>query len=420
MELREVIIRQKHDLEVQRSSLFIERDAKIDKNALKSDIIKIIIGPRRAGKSAFIIRATDNENFGYINFDDESLVKIDDYNDILKYEKEIFGDFKFLILDEIQNLPRWELFVNRLQRSGYNLLITGSNSMLLSRELSTHLTGRYLSTLILPFSCKEFIRSKKIEHKNNEIAEEVGNTMRVLREYLEKGGFPEVAIKGLDYKDYLKTLVSSVVLKDILNRYKIRFSSKVYELVIYLIESFTHEISFNSIKKTLKMSSVHTVEKYMEYINEAFLTFRIYRFSFKSKERIVPKSKIYAIDNGIINAYSFRLTENIGKLMENAVAVELMRRSNSFTEFNVNYWKDEQQREVDFVIKNGLKITQLIQVTYASSKDAIKDREIKNLLDASTKLKCNNLLVITWDYQKQEVIEGKKIDFMPLWKWLLI
>jgi hypothetical protein len=133
----------------------------------------------------------------------------------------------------------------------------------------------------------------------------------------------------------------------------------------------------NSIKKALKINSIHTIEKYLRYIDEAFIIFRIEKFSSKSKERIYSKSKIYVIDNGIINTYSFRLSENMGKLMENTVAIELLRQSKSFSEFDVKYWRDEKQGEVDFVIKMGMRIKQLVQVTYTNSKDSVKGGKLK-------------------------------------------
>ena len=420
MEIRDILLRQKHDLDIELSNPFIKRNITIDDKALESNIIKVIIGPRRAGKSTFVLRSIENAKFAYINFDDERLVKIENYDNLLKYLKEIFGEFKYLILDEIQNVPKWELFVNRLQRSGYNLMITGSNSMLLSKELSTHLTGRHLDTLVLPFSFKEFLSAKKVEVKTKDNSvEEVGEIIKFLREYLNVGGFPELVTKNLNQKDYLNTLVDSVVLKDIVNRYNIRFSSMIYNLVKYLIENFSHEASLNSIKNTLHLNSVHTVDNYIRYICEAFLIFRINKFSVKSKERADFGSKIYVIDNGIVNTYSFKFSEDTGKLMENTVAIELMRRSEVFKKFTVNYWRNIQKKEVDFVIKDGIRVSQLIQVTYASSKETIKDREIKNLLIASAELRCNNLLVITWDYEAEERIKGKKIRFIPLWKWLL-
>ena len=420
MEVRDILLRQKHDLDIELSNPFVKRNITIDDKTLESNIIKVVIGPRRAGKSTFVLRSIEKAKFAYINFDDERLIKIENYDDLLKYLKEIFGEFKYLILDEIQNVPGWELFLNRLQRSGYNMIITGSNSMLLSKELSTHLTGRHLDTLVLPFSFKEFLSAKKVEVKiKDNSVEEVGEIIRFLREYLDVGGFPELVIKNLNQKDYLNTLVDSVVLKDIVNRYNIRFSSLIYNLVKYLIENFSHEASLNSIKNTLHLNSVHTVDNYVRYICEAFLIFRINKFSVKSKERAGFGSKIYVIDNGIANAYSFRSSENIGKLMENTVAIELVRRSEFFKRFTVNYWRNVQKKEVDFVIKDGIRVRQLIQVTYASSKETIKNREIENLLVASSELKCSDLLVITWDYEAMETVKGKKIKFIPLWKWLL-
>ncbi len=154
-------------------------------------------------------------NFGYANFDDEILSGADDYNEIIAEIDSLYGKPDLLLFDEIQNLERWELFVNRLQRQGYNLIITGSNSNLLNKELATHLTGRHLATGILPFSFKEFISYWRQELSGPEMRSK-------LSEYAEHGGYPEPLVKGLDYNDYLSALFDSVIYKDIVKRYRIR------------------------------------------------------------------------------------------------------------------------------------------------------------------------------------------------------
>ena len=168
------------------------------------------------------------------------------------------------------------------------------------------------------------------------------------------------------------------------------------------------------------MKDLHTSINYANHLSSAFLIYFVKRFSFKLKEQFTAPKKIYCIDNGIVSLINLNVDERKGRLMENLVCVSLFRRkSYSFEDFDIFYWKDAAQREVDFLIKRGKNVERLIQVTNVSSKEEINERETKNLLVASEELRCDNLLIITWDYEAEEKIKGKKIRFVPLWKWLL-
>jgi len=379
------------------------------------DLIKIITGPRRAGKSVFAIILLKNRGFAYLNFDDEELLKIRDYDEILKGLIQVYGKKDYILFDEIQNLDGWELFVNRLKRKGLNLTLTGSNSKLLSKELATHLTGRYLEIKILPFSFREFLDAKKFEIRKIDLIskETQGELLNLLTVYLENGGYPEVVVKGYG-RDYLKTLFDGIIFKDIVKRYNVRYSSKLYELALYLTSAISKSASYTKIKNSLDFRSVHTVENYMKYLEEAYLFVTLNRFSYKLKEQLKSPKKIYCIDTGLANAVGFKFTENTGGTMENLVAIELIRRGSE-----IYYWKNHFGEEVDFVVKEGYRIKQAIQVTYVSSKKELEGREMKALVKASKELKCRNLLAITWDYEGTEKYQNKKIKFLPLWKWLL-
>ena len=142
------------------------------------------------------------------------------------------------------------------------------------------------------------------------------------------------------------------------------------------------------------------------------------RFSFKLKESILAPKKVYTVDNGFITQVTG--SNEMSRLIENTVLVELLRRKSYFDKsIEINYWKNERQAEVDFLLRKGKSVTSLIQVSYANDKKEIKERETKNLLSASKELHCSNLLIITWDYEAEERIKGRKIRFVPLWKWLL-
>ena len=412
--INEIIQMQKRELEQYFGKEYIKRTEKLTE--LNKDIIKVVTGPRRAGKSFFIMHELKTQNnFGYVNFDDENLITSRNYDEIIESVNIIYKNPKLLFLDEIQNLSKWELFVNRLQRRGFNLILTGSNSNLLSKELSTHLTGRYLSTILFPLSFKEYISHFRKDLTETEIKAK-------LSEYAANGGFPEPLVKSLDYKNYLKLMYDSILFKDIIKRHKIKSTKALDNLSSYLLTNWGNLYSYQNLAKSIGIKSSNTVEKYIGLLEEAFLLFEVNAFSSKIKEQIKSNKKAYIIDNGLITSKSFSMSQNTGKLYENLVAIALKKRQLN-KELEFFYYKTSKDNEVDFVIKEGLKITSLIQVSYDISNQKTKLREVRSLLHAGKELKCNNLLLITEDYEAEEVeewfgIKGK-IKYIPLWKFLL-
>ena len=417
--MRQSIQRQKLEKERVAGSDLVKRDvAENIESYLRHDIIKVVTGVRRSGKSIFCFMVLDDVDFGYVNFDEKEIAELDNYDEILRYVQEFYGDVEFLFLDEIQNLNNWELWVNSLHRRGYNLLITGSNAKLLSRELATHLTGRHISVELFPFSFKEYLDAVGFDIKDEYIEEEIGIILNYLKRYMEIGGFPEVVVKGYDHK-YLQTLFDSIILKDVVQRHNVRYADDLYNLAKFLMSSFSNEISYTKLKNTLNFRSVNTVQSYVRYLEDTYLIFHLDMFSFKQREQIKSPKKMYVIDTGMANAVSFKFSEDIGNMMENTVAVELLRqKSNSISRIEVYYWKDAQHREIDFVIKEGPDISQLIQVCYNINDLKTRERELRSLVGAAKELNCNNLLVITWDYDNTEEYNGNSIRYVPLWKWL--
>ncbi len=417
--MRQSIQRQKLEKERVAGSDLVKRDvAENIESYLRHDIIKVVTGIRRSGKSIFCFMVLDDVDFGYVNFDEKEIAELDNYDEILRYVQEFYGDVEFLFLDEIQNLNNWELWVNSLHRRGYNLLITGSNAKLLSRELATHLTGRHISVELFPFSFKEYLDAVGFDIKDEYIEEEIGIILNYLKKYMEIGGFPEVVVKGYDHK-YLQTLFDSIILKDVVQRHNVRYADDLYNLAKFLMSSFSNEISYTKLKNTLNFRSVNTVQSYVRYLEDTYLIFHLDMFSFKQREQIKSPKKMYVIDTGMANAVSFKFSEDIGNMMENTVAVELLRqKSNSISRIEVYYWKDTQHREIDFVIKEGPDISQLIQVCYNINDLKTRERELRSLVGAAKELNCNNLLVITWDYDNTEEYNGNSIRYVPLWKWL--
>ena len=384
---------------------------------LKYPNILAVLGIRRCGKSIFSYLLAKQHNFAYINFDDERLVglKSDDLNKILESFYELYGDVDYIILDEIQNVGHWELFVTRLRRTK-KIILTGSNSKLLSGELSTHLTGRYLDRLLFPFSFKEFLKIKDFNENKVYTTKEKAEIMNFLQKYLELGGFPEVYKFG---REMIPRIYEDILTKDILLRHNISKKEEIKKLAKYLISNSSEEVTYTRLAKLLNIKHISTISNWTSYLENAFLIFKIEKFDFKLKQQFIAPKKVYCIDSGMINSIGFRFSENKGKIIENEVALELQRRKSIDKSIEIYYWKDYKQNEVDFVLKRDKKIESLIQVSYINSEEEIKEREVKALLKAGKELKCNNLLVITWDYESEEKFEGKNIKFIPLWKWLL-
>lgn len=420
---KNIILKQKQEKEQFLTFQYIKRtkDA-FGKKWIDSNLIKVILGPRRAGKSVFSLMLLKNRPFMYFNFDDEILASIGKIStdDLMKELHAVYGKTKNILFDEIQNLSHWELFTNRLHREGYNLILTGSNAHLLSKELATHLTGRHIPIEILPFNFNEFLNAKKfiINSEYGSLPKERGELLRLLNEYLLNGGFPEVVISNIDANDYLKVLFDSVLFKDVVKRYNVKFSTQISNLGSHLINNFTSLYSLRKLQNILNFKSVTTTEKYTKYLEEAYLVFSLLLYSPKSTQRIKSPKKIYIIDNGFVNAKAIQHSPDKGKLLENLIFMELIKRG-ARPNFDLFYYKTRNAKEVDFILREGLNIKILIQVAYQVNEREVKEREIKALVEASGELKCNNLIVLTWDYEGEEDFYGEKIKFIPAWKWLM-
>jgi len=414
--LQDILITQQREWRALLSKKFIPRTSAIAPQA--GDLARVVIGPRRAGKSFYAahLAGTEAASCGYINFDDERLAHLKDYDDLLASVDEVYGKPETILLDEVQNLPRWELWVNRLQRSGRRLIITGSNAHLLSSELATHLTGRHFSIPLLPFSFAEFMSARAVDSPptSTELAE-------ACRSYSMTGGFPEIVLKGISGPDYLRTLVSAVIHKDIVIRYGVRAPQALDQLVLCLLSQPGGTYSFRTLRAATGCRSVHTLKKYIGYLEQAFLLFTVPRFSFKPREQTSSCKKSYAIDNGLITAAGFQSSPNHGRLMENLVAIACHRRQLR-GEIRLYYWQDPQKAEVDFVIYQDRKVRSLIQVCVNPEHPKVLQRELRGLLKASRELHCTDLLLLTADEEGEsaETWQGHTVTIRrePLWKWL--
>lgn len=423
-ELKAIITSQHEALEnlFQREKI-IERDLATSKvkTVLTQPNVLAILGIRRCGKSIFSWLLLKGEKFGYINFFDERLVglKAEELNQVIQAFYELYGsDVDYFVFDEVQKVQGWERFVSRL-RTANKIIITGSNSDLLRGELATFLTGRHIDVELLPFSFREYTRVTGITLDENWTysTSNIATIKKALTEYIEKGGFPEVNKFG----DLMLTgIYKDIIENDIIGHHNIRNTQSLRELTKYLISNAAKEITLNKLTSIIDIKDAHTIAKYTGYISDSYLIFLLERFSYKLKEQFKAPKKVYCIDTGLASNVAFKLSKDPGRLMENIVFIELLRRKLYFNpDWELYYWKDHSGREIDFVIKTHETIIQLIQVTYASAKTDIAQREIASFAFAIAELKCDNMLVITWDYEGTTTVDNKTLAFVPLWKWLL-
>ncbi len=393
------------------------------------DFANAIIGPRRAGKSFFLFNLINklnlkDEDYLFINFEDDEIKGLERkiITKCVHLHTEIYGkEPSYLFFDEIQNLERWQSFIYSLiEKKRYNIFLTGSSSKLLSREIATQLRGRSINVVVFPFSFKEFLWLNNFEFKKVYSSYDEAKIKNLLTKYLRFGGFPQVVLGEIEPKTFFREYVDVVLFRDLIERYRIENIEVARFLLYSAIQSFTKEFSLNKIYKQLKQKtevSNKTVYAYSSYLEEIFFAFFLRKFHFSYKKSLLSIPKIYINDNGLAsNLVSF--SSDVGRFMENIVFLQL-KKGELEGKHEIFYWKDYQGREVDFVVKEGLGVKQLIQVTYASGKDEIEKREIKSLLKASKELKCSDLLVITWDYEDEGVIDRKTVKFVPLWKWLI-
>jgi len=375
--------------------------------ALSSPLVKVITGPRRAGKSTLAFQTLSGKNFAYLNFEDDALKSNVTSDDLIEAMEDVYGKADYVFFDEIQNYPQWESFINKLHRRDHNLVITGSNSRLLSRELGSAMTGRHLPFELLPFSYQEFLANP-----NNDEIDEGKNFHR----YLMWGGFPEVVLGSAEPRGYLRTLFDSVVLRDIVARHHIRSSTAIHDLLNLLINNATSRFSARSLERSLGSLSIATVQKFITYFREAYLVHDLQPYFFKPRLRIKADRKIYAYDNGLISAVTQSATSNDSRLLENLVFIELVRRGFK-PNLDLFYYQTRSGTEVDFLVREGSKNIQLIQVAQNLSAFKTRERELRSLHQASEELKVAKLTIITMETEETIKEDGRIIRVVPCQKW---
>ncbi len=401
----------------------------------KPNKVVVITGFRRTGKTYLLfhliqrlLKEKSKEQIVYINFEDERVpLKTEFLTNLLPIIKQTYNKpLEFLFLDEIHIIPEWSRWLRRIHDTEkIRIFVTGSSSKMSSKEIPTELRGRFIEIKVFPLSFKEYLKFKEIivdlkiaNHSENEKAK----IIKAFNEYLELGGMPEVVLADEARKiDIIHNYYNTVIRRDIIERFKIRNEESLKALLNLLLNSTSYSISksYNTLKSLNFEVGKGTIQNYLSYIENSYFLYSLSLFSFKMKDQLQYPRKIYIIDNGFITALSSKFSRNLGRLYENLVFLELKRRIALDPKQEIYYWRNLQKEEVDFIIKQGLKVKQLIQVCYDITDYDTKKREVKALLKASKELKCKNLLVITEDKEGFEKVENKKIKYAPLWKWLL-
>jgi predicted AAA+ superfamily ATPase len=376
----------------------------------------IISGLRRVGKSTLLAQLAHRlgeTQFYYINFEDDRFLgfQADDANDLYQALLELFGDRKVFLIDEVQNVPGWEHFVRRFMDMGIKFYITGSNASLLSRELGTRLTGRYVPVELFPFSFVEFLlfRGHAIPDLAQLTTADIARLRQYLDEYLRLGGIPE----PLKYPELplLRTLYDDVLYRDIATRYHIEEIRALRELAFYLMSNPTSQISFNKLKEQFRLGSVNTIKNYVDYLENSWLIFTLNVYDYSVKRQQIAAKKVYTIDTGLSNAVGFAFSANTGKQLENLVFLALRRKTS-----DIYYYTTQAGYEVDFYLHES---HQLIQVVQTMDNPATREREIRAMLDAMRTLNLSSGLLLT-DSNTEAVIEnGCEITIRSLAEWLL-
>ncbi|MBS0627675.1 MAG: ATP-binding protein, partial [Verrucomicrobia bacterium] len=335
-----------------------------------------------------------------------------DFQALLEIFIELFGIQSTFYFDEIQNIEGWERFIRRLYEKGNKIFITGSNAKLLSKELGTHLTGRYIQLEIYPLSFKEIIQHEhpSIFTKKVLSTEDVGAILHQFSVYCKYGGIPEY----LKFKktEYLKDLYEGILYRDIVARYNISDERALRELVYYFASNVGKEFSYTNLSETVGVSSPHTVSNYCSYLEKCYLCFFLNRYSHSLRKQIQYNKKCYLIDPALIHIIGFRVSDDRGRLLENIVFIHLKSK-------NEEIYFHKESKECDFIVRQNNRIIQAIQVTTSLFDKKVKEREINGLVEAMDVYNLNEGVIITENEEGMIEMDHRKIIITSVWKWLL-
>lgn len=409
--LKDIIIDQKSFLS---NKKWIIR--KFPEKYINNEEIIIISGVRRCGKSVLLqqIRNKIPQKDYFFNFDDDRLgnFTVENFQQLYEVFVELYGEQDYFYFDEIQNIVGWEHFVKRLYNSGKKVFITGSNARMLSKELGTYLTGCYISIELYPFSFFEFLDFREQRHLLENISGTVarGEMQSAFNAYLRQGGFP-LYLKSED-GIVLKTLYDNILYKDVMVRNQIVNEREVKELVYYTVSNIGKPLTYTSLAKVIGVKNPTTVKNYLEYIENTYLLFSLSKLDYSVKAQLRNPKKIYAIDNALVSRLGFHFSGEEGRLLENMVYIELRRRSGEI------FYHNSGHTECDFVVRDGFRVVQAIQVCYLLDSLDAREREIRGVQDAMDTYQLGEGTIITNSHEEEVQYGDKMIHILPAWKWL--
>jgi len=410
----------------------VERGVEIE--GIPENTAFVITGVRRSGKTYLLYEIAKrleknipHQNVVYVNFEDDRLYPLK--GNELKTLPDVYFEYFFpdenyplwFLLDEVQNIPNWERSIRTfIDRKIAKVVVTGSSSKLLSGEIATSLRGRTFTKTLFPLGFKEFLRFKEFKINNTEsllYSPQKPKVLNLFNEFLGYGGFPQVVLSKKK-EELLREYYRAIFYRDIVERFNIRNLSLFENFLKLLIQQNASLFSLGKAENFLKTLGFKlaksTLAEYLFYARSAFLLFEVPLFSYSIKDRLQYPRKIYTIDTGLVNSVTFRHSHNYGRMLENVVFLELLRR-----EKEIYYWKTRNGYEVDFVIMENLKVKELVQVAWDVSDEKSLKREERALLKAMEEFGLDKGLILTKDYSERKEVESNEILYKPAWLWML-
>jgi predicted AAA+ superfamily ATPase len=412
--LKEIMFDQK-DVFNNRKHL-IHRDIELEKHITTRQIV-IISGIRRCGKSSLLYLIKEKmslkeSEYCYFNFDDERIIAdASILENIYNLHIEVYGGKEpVLFLDEIQNIDNWEKFVNRMYEQGIKIFVTGSNAKLLSSEISTSLTGRNKLIELFPFSFSEYLRFIGHKYDMNRITSKSKSLLlKDFNHYFETGGFP-IVVKEND-TELINTYFQDILYRDIISRYRLTQVSEIKQIGLYFASNIGKLFSYSTLQQISGIRSISSIKNYLYYYEQTYLYFYLKKFDYSVKKQIMNPKKVYTIDPAFAIRLGFNFSENKGRILENIVFLELLRRGKEV-------YYSTGKKECDFVIKEGLNIVEAIQVSYDVNVSNF-EREYQGLQEAMDMYKLKSGVLLTYNFEQSFIPENAAIKVLPVWEWIL-
>jgi predicted AAA+ superfamily ATPase len=412
--LKEIMFDQK-DVFNNRKHL-IHRDIELEKHITTRQIV-IISGIRRCGKSSLLYLIKEKmslkeSEYCYFNFDDERIIAdASILENIYNLHIVVYGGKEpVLFLDEIQNIDNWEKFVNRMYEQGIKIFVTGSNAKLLSSEISTSLTGRNKLIELFPFSFSEYLRFIGHKYDMNRITSKSKSLLlKDFNHYFETGGFP-IVVKEND-TELINTYFQDILYRDIISRYRLTQVSEIKQIGLYFASNIGKLFSYSTLQQISGIRSISSIKNYLYYYEQTYLYFYLKKFDYSVKKQIMNPKKVYTIDPAFAIRLGFNFSENKGRILENIVFLELLRRGKEV-------YYSTGKKECDFVIKEGLNIVEAIQVSYDVNVSNF-EREYQGLQEAMDMYKLKSGVLLTYNFEQSFIPENAAIKVLPVWEWIL-